>query len=154
MLAAAPRHGMAVETGDRVTIDYVARFDDGTVFDTSDPDVAEANDLDPDREYGPLTYVVGSKPMVAALEEGLLGMEVGETRTVEVPHEDFVQSYDHDEFERMLGETDPAVGTTVRADSGMIGEVVRVDDERVEVDFDPERAGRTMRFEVTLQGVE
>jgi len=75
---------MAIETGDTVSIEYVGRLDDGSVFDTSRESVAEAEDLEhhPDREYDPLTVEIGAGEIIEGLEDGLLGLEVGDEETV------------------------------------------------------------------------
>jgi FKBP-type peptidyl-prolyl cis-trans isomerase 2 len=68
-------------------------------------------------------------------------MEVGETGRIEVPHEDLQFTYAEAEFEAMVGE--PAeVGTTVHTMTGLLGEVVAVEDGTVTVDVDPGRSGQ------------
>ena len=61
-----------VKTGDTVRIHYTGTLTDGTVFDTS-----EGRD--------PLQFEVGSGQIIPGLDRALPGMEVGETKTVEVP---------------------------------------------------------------------
>ena len=54
---------MSIDTGDSVTLEYTGRLDDETVFDTSRKSVAEETGLaevQPDREYAPLTVEVGT----------------------------------------------------------------------------------------------
>jgi|GEM_PF-528436 len=58
-----------VEAGDTVSINYVAKID-GAVFDTE-----------------PLNFTVGEGFMIPAIEEAVLGMKVGEEKTVVVPPE-------------------------------------------------------------------
>ena len=154
---------MAIETGDTVSIEYVGRLDDGTVFDTSRESVAETEDLDhhPGREYDPLTVEIGAGEIIQGLEDGLLGLDEGEEATVTIPPEDGygehtddrVVEYGTDEFSGMIGGRDPEVGMEVQTEEGLPGEVTAADDDTVTVDFNHELAGETLEFEVEVVSV-
>jgi len=151
---------MTITTGDDVTFEYTGRLDDGTVFDSSHESVArEAGlvDAQPDREYTPLTVEVGAGEVIEGMEDGLLGMDAGETKTVEIPPEkaygewteEHVQAFDTDELSEMLGQR-PEEGAFLQAQNGQHGEIVHVDDETVRVDFNPDLAGETLEFEIEI----
>jgi len=154
---------MAIETGDTVSIEYVGRLDDDTVFDTSRESVAEAEALDhhPDRGYDPLTVEIGAGEVIEGLEDGLVGLEVGDEETVTIAPEaaygehtdDRVVEYDAEEFEGMIGR-EPEVGLELQTEEGLPGSVTSVDDDTVLVDFNHELAGETLAFEVEIVSVE
>jgi peptidyl-prolyl cis-trans isomerase B (cyclophilin B) len=153
---------MAVEPGDLVTIEYVGRFGDGTVFGTSEYDVAAehglaaAEERDPD-DYGPLTFTVGAGEVIEGLDDAVRGLSVGETVTVTIPpadaygavREDRLREYDREAFEAMV-DSEAAVGVHVHAQNGLHGDVVAVHDETVEVDFNHELAGKTLTFDIEV----
>jgi len=154
---------MTITKGDDVTFEYTGRLDDGTVFDSSRESVAEDAGLveaQPDRDYAPLTVEVGSGQVIEGMEEGLLGMDAGETETIEIPPEkaygewteEHVQEFDTDELSEMLGQT-PEEGAFLEAQNGQHGEIVHVDDETVRVDFNPDLAGETLEFEIEIVDV-
>ena len=154
---------MAITTGDDVTFEYTGRLDDGTVFDSSRESVAREAGLvetQPDREYDPLTVEVGSGQVIEGMEEGLLGMDAGETQTIEIPPEkaygewteEHVQEFDTDELSEMLGQR-PEEGAFLEAQNGQHGEIIHVDDETVRVDFNPDLAGETLEFEIEVVDV-
>lgn len=144
---------MAIEHGSRVKLAFTATYPDGELFDTSSPEVAAAHGVDADKRFRPIVFEVGSEPSIASLQEGLVGMAEGETRRIEVPHEDLRMTYDREEFETMVDEP-PEVGLEIRAKTGLLGEVVDVDEETATVDFDPDRAGQTLTFEVEVLEIE
>lgn len=144
---------MVVEWGSRVKIAFTATYPDGELFDTSSPEVAAEHGAEADKRFRPIVLEIGTEPTIASLQEGLLGMREGETGRIEVPHDDLVLAYDRDAFEAMVGEA-VAAGTTVRAETGLLGTVVAADDESVTVDFDPDRSGQTLTFEVEVLEVE
>jgi FKBP-type peptidyl-prolyl cis-trans isomerase 2 len=77
-----------VEMGDIVQVDYTGKLPDGTVFDTSDPEVAKsAGDYQEGRAYEPLMVVMGTHKVIKGFEDGLLGMKVGESRTLTIAPE-------------------------------------------------------------------
>jgi FKBP-type peptidyl-prolyl cis-trans isomerase 2 len=155
---------MPVSRGDTVTVEYVGRTADGTVFDTSRESVAAAEGLDhhPDRSYDPLTVEIGSGRIIEGLEEGLLGLEVGEEATIEVPPEegygshtdDRVVAYDAPEFREMVDTAQPQEGLEVKTNEGLPGTVVGVGDDVVRVDFNYDLAGKHLAFEVEILAVE
>jgi len=156
---------MSISEGDAVTIEYVGRLADGTVFDTSDPDLARETGLDeehPDRQFEPLTIEVGDEKVIAGLEEALRGLEVGDSEVVQIPperaygeyREDRVGEYDREAFEGMLGGQEATEGVRVETEEGLPGEVVDVAEETVTVDFNHELAGETLQFEIEIVAVE
>ena len=60
------------KTGDTVQVHYTGRLDDGTVFDSS---------------VGgePIEFVLGEHHVIPGFEDGVTGMEVGETKTILIP---------------------------------------------------------------------
>ncbi|MFB6159739.1 MAG: peptidylprolyl isomerase [Haloferacaceae archaeon] len=144
---------MVVEPGTRVKIAFTATYPDGELFDTSSPAVAADHGVDADKRFRPIVLEVGEEPAIPSLREGLVGMAEGETKRIEVPHEDLQLTYDRDAFEAMVG--GPAErGMEVHATTGLLGEVVALDDDAVTVDFDPERSGQTLTFDVEVLAVE
>jgi FKBP-type peptidyl-prolyl cis-trans isomerase 2 len=82
-----------VVTGDTVKVDYIGKLADGRMFDTSLASVA--NDalvpkslsftLRANSSYTPLSFTVGSGSLIAGFNNAVIGMKVGETKTVEIP---------------------------------------------------------------------
>jgi len=155
---------MAITAGDTVTIEYTGRLEDGSVFDTTDESVAEEAGLleeQPDREFEPLSVEVGAGNLIEGMEEGLLGLESGDSETLTIPPEeaygeatgDQSREFDREQFESMVGQ-EPVEGMEVRAQGGASGSVVDVDDDTVTVDFTHPLAGETLTFEIEVLSVE
>lgn len=152
---------MTISTGDSVTLEYTGRLDDTeTIFDTSREDVAEEEGLtaaQPDRDYAPLTVEVGAGQVIEGMDDGLVGLDEGETTTLSIPPEkaygewteEHVQEFETDELNEMLGQV-PEEGTYLEAQNGQQGEVIEVTDEVVKVDFNPDLAGETLAFDVEI----
>ncbi|MFB6118584.1 peptidylprolyl isomerase [Halosegnis sp.] len=149
-----------VADGDRVQLAYTGRFEDGTVFATSDPAVAAAHGLaasEAASEATPLTFRVGHDEVIPGLETAVIGLEVGTETTVTVPPEaaygaydpDRVRTYTPTEFEEMVGRP-PEIGAHVEAQNGLHGDVTAITDEAVEVDFNHELAGKTLHVELEV----
>jgi peptidyl-prolyl cis-trans isomerase B (cyclophilin B) len=150
-----------IGAGDRVRVEYVGRFEDGTVFATSDGDLAAEQGLaDDDAEPTPLTFTVGASEVIEGLEEGVVGLSVGDEETIRVPPEDAygehdperIREYDPETFEGMVGRP-PEIGMHVEAENGLHGDVTAVSDT-VQVDFNHELAGKTLVFDVRILDVE
>lgn len=62
-----------IKNGDSVSVNYTGRLEDGTIFDTS---------LQEGRT--PLTAKLGEGQLIKGFENGLIGMIVGEKKTIEI----------------------------------------------------------------------
>ncbi len=77
-----------VKKGDNISVDYIGSFQDGKVFDTSIESVAKENQLyDPERKYEPLHFIVGNMQVIKGMDEDVIGMKVGDSRTLTIPPE-------------------------------------------------------------------
>ena len=148
---------MAVKKGDTVKGEYVGRYDDGDVFDSSREEVAvEAEIAHPNREYEPLEFEVGAGEVVQGFDEGVVGMEEGEDKEITVPpekgygerSEENVVEYEREEFRESLGE-EPEVGMHIHTEEAH-GDIVEVEGDTVVVDFNHELAGETLVFEIEV----
>jgi peptidylprolyl isomerase len=63
-----------VKNGDLVKVHYTGKLEDGTVFDTSD-------------ENKPLEFTIGEGKVIAGFEAAVIGMEPGESKTVQITAE-------------------------------------------------------------------
>jgi len=71
-----------VKAGDTVSVNYVGRFSNGTVFDTSNATIAQANGIyNPARSYTPFSFVVGANTTIKGFDQAVIGMKLNETRT-------------------------------------------------------------------------
>jgi FKBP-type peptidyl-prolyl cis-trans isomerase 2 len=66
-----------IKNGDSVSVNYTGRLEDGTIFDTS---------LQEGRE--PLKTTLGQGQLIPGFENGLIGMSIGEKKTIEIQPED------------------------------------------------------------------
>jgi len=82
-----PSGGVSV-IGDVICLDYVGRFENGTVFDTNVVEKAkDAGLYDAARPYTPLCFAIGGGMVIDGFEEGVVGIAVGESKTITVPPE-------------------------------------------------------------------
>ena len=62
-----------IKNGDRVSVNYTGKLEDGSIFDTS---------LQEGRE--PLDVTLGQGMLIPGFENGLIGMATGESKVVEI----------------------------------------------------------------------
>ncbi len=76
------------KNGDNISVDYVGRIEGGKIFDTSIESVAKQNDVyNQGRKYQPLNFIVGKGQVIKGFDEGVIGMKVGDTKTITIPSE-------------------------------------------------------------------
>lgn len=73
----------AAQNGDWVSVHYTGKLENGQVFDTSIRLAPEGRFM----VMKPFTFKLGEKRVIAGWEEGVLGMKVGEKRTLVIPPE-------------------------------------------------------------------
>jgi peptidylprolyl isomerase len=132
--------------GDTVKVHYTGKLDDGTVFDSS-----EGRD--------PLEFTVGSGQLIPGFDSGVTGMNVGDSKTVQIPsqeaygphHEEMVIEVGRDEFPP---DVTPAIGDQLQMkhDTGQIimVTVTEVGDEKVILDANHPLAGKDLIFDIQL----
>lgn len=133
-------------SGDTVRIHYTGKLPDGTPFDSSDG-------------RDPLEFELGSGKIIPGLDREIVGMEVGEKKTVEVSaddaygphHDEAVQEVQRSEIPENI---ELAHGMELQAtDQG--GQVVRLrvvelTEETVTLDANHPLAGQDLVFEIEL----
>ena len=151
---------MKVEKGDFVVFNYIGKFENGEIFDTTYENIAkEAGIYMEDRTYGPLGANVGVGELIPGMDEALLGMEVGERKNITIPPEkgygmprdDLIINVPTSEFKK--AGIEPIEGAYIMTDSG-IGQITTIGEENVTLDFNHPLAGKTLVFEVEIVDVK
>lgn len=84
------QNGLEAKLGDTVAVDYVGKFEDGTVFDSSiESEAKKAPNFSAGRTYEPLiTVLEEGGGTISGFWKGIVGMKVGETKSVKIAPED------------------------------------------------------------------
>lgn len=132
--------------GDKVKVHYTGKLKDGTVFDSSSG-----------RE--PIEFTIGTGQVIPGFEEGVVGMQEGDKKTVEVPvdlgygprRDDLVANFKKSQFPPDIT---PEVGQRLQMQQpdGKAVQVTVTDvgDEEVTLDANHPLAGEDLTFEVEL----
>lgn len=136
----------AAKKGDIVRIHYTGTLDDGTTFDSS-------------AGRDPLEFLLGSGQVIKGFDDGVMGMAVGEKKTVNIPceyaygpvNEAMVQDVPR---EQIPAEIPLEVGLMLQM-QGPGGQVlpvkvVTVTDEAVTLDANHDLAGKDLTFALEL----
>ena len=135
-----------VEAGDNIKVHYTGTLDDGSVFDSSEG-------------KEPLEFTAGAGQMIKGFDAAVIGMKVGEVKTVTIPAEDayglhddkLILAFPKDELPEGM---DPKVNDRLaltQADGRQVPVVViEVTDEVLTVDANHELAGKDLTFEIEL----
>jgi len=148
---------MPIEKGDFILIDYVARVKEtNEIFDTTTEEVAKKERLYKEGEiYEPRLVIVGEGWVLKPLDEGLPNFEPNKTAPVEIPPDKAFGPRDPEKVKlvplRRLtarGIT-PKLGMRLEYD-GKLATVRTMGSGRVQLDFNPPLAGKTLVYEVTV----
>ncbi|MEK7190259.1 MAG: FKBP-type peptidyl-prolyl cis-trans isomerase [Patescibacteria group bacterium] len=72
--------GETAKAGDEVSMNYTGRLENGTVFDSN---------VDPKFQHvEPFVFKLGAGQVIAGWDKGIVGMKVGEKKTLTIPPED------------------------------------------------------------------
>jgi len=147
-----------VGKGSLLYVDYIIKTKrDGKVFDCTMEDVARKEGIyKEDDRYEPMLVGIGWNWLLAAVEEELIGMKVGESKTIDVPPEKGSGPRDPSKI-KLFAKTKlakhgvrPIKGEEVKIghERGVISQVLG---RRVRVDFNSPLAGKTLVFDVTAK---
>ncbi len=149
-----------VKEGDQVSVDYTGRLENGTVFDTSVRDVAiETGVYNLNRDYQPIEFTVGAGQMIKGFDSGVVGMTVGEEKTLTLSPEDaygvhrdeMVQTVPVEELSA-VGIT-PVIGEKLTTSLGQVGTITDVTNTSAVIDFNHRLSGKTLIFDVKLVSI-
>lgn len=135
---------MPATTGDTVRVHYRGVLDDGTQFDTSSG-------------RDPLTFTVGEGSVIAGFDEGVTGLEPGESRTVRMEADRAYGARVEELIHRVsadLFDEEPYAGAEIELmtpDGDMLpGRIALVENGECVVDFNHPLAGEALTFEIEL----
>ena len=149
-----------VKTGDTIRVDYTGKLEDGTVFDTSREDVAkQAGIYNANRPYKPLTFVAGAGQMIKGFDNAVIGMKVGEEKTITIPPEEAYGEYNESNtlaipLEELNMSKTPEVGDTIGDIYGQQFKIIAANSTHVTIDLNSELAGKTLVFDIKLVSIE
>ncbi len=139
------------KAGSLVKVDYVGSLANGTVFDTSVESEAKKAGLVLRPAYAPLPFTVGAGQMIAGFDKAVVGMKVGEEKTITIPPEDAYGPVQQNLMTTVTQPPQPIVtvelsqfgadaptlnpGADVSTATGAPGKVVSVNATHVVIDF-------------------
>ncbi len=135
-----------VKEGDKVKVHYTGKLEDGTVFDTSE-------------NKPPFEFEVGGGQVIPGFEKGVVGMEVGDKKTIKVePDEaygpvrnELIAQVNRSDFpEHITPEVGQQLQLTQPDNSVVNVTVTELTDEKATLDANHPLAGKPLSFDVEL----
>lgn len=151
---------MSVVKGEFVLIDYTTKIKEtGELFDTTSAEEAKKGNIFKEgARYEPMLVVVGEGWVLKGLDDSLVGLEVEKPSTIEVPPEQAFGPRDPTKV-RMIPASrfrrqniNPYPGAQIEVD-GRPAVVRSVGAGRVQVDFNPPLAGKTLVYDLVVKRV-
>lgn len=150
-----------VKEADKVTINFIGKLEDGTVIDTTfaDPDEDSCNDDECCHEHGPMELTVGEGDFYLPVEAALIGMQVGEKKSVVISPDDAFGDYNPENVftikrSEFADDITPEVGlgleVTGEDDELYMVTIVKVTDDEISLDTNHPLAGEELTYEVEL----
>jgi len=137
---------LMAKDGDTVKVHYTGTLEDGTVFDSS-------------REREPLEFTIGAGKVIKGFDDAAKGMQVGETKTVNIAAEDAYGQHRQDlvftvPIAQIATGVVPEVGQTLELHDtngkSIPVVVIEVNETEIKVDANFKLAGKDLIFEIEL----
>jgi peptidylprolyl isomerase len=134
-----------VKNGNTVQVNYTGKLSDGTIFDSSSGRT-------------PLEFTLGSGKLIPGFEKAVLGMKVGEKKTIIIPADQAYGPY-HKEMALEIPRSDlkgitPQIGmqlqSTQKDGSVIVATIAKITETTVTVDANHPLAGKDLTFEIEL----
>jgi FKBP-type peptidyl-prolyl cis-trans isomerase 2 len=135
-----------VQTGSKVAVHYTGTLTDGTKFDSS---------LD---RGTPLEFTAGTGQMIPGFDAGVMGMQVGDKKTLTLAPAEAYGEYDESRTETVTRENLASfeaagfkleVGEKIPTQFGTL-KITSVDGDNITLDLNHELAGETLIFDIEL----
>lgn len=139
-----------VKQGDKVKVHYHGRLTDGTTFDSSEG-------------RSPLEFEVGSGAVIPGFDNGVMGMSVGEKKTINIPADEaygqrvpeLVMDFPKERFPEDM---EPEVGMQLMMNNGAGQQfpvtIVDMKEDTVTLDANHQLAGQDLVFDLELVDIE
>ncbi len=145
---------MPLEKGDFILINYTAKIKEtGDTFDTTNEETAKQTKLYKEGEtYEPKLIVIGEGWLLKPLDEELTNLEPNKTTTIEIPPEPRdPQKVRMIPLRRLTNKgITPTIGQRIEYD-GKLATVRTMGSGRVQLDYNPPLAGKTLIYEINLE---
>jgi hypothetical protein len=138
-----------ITSNSTVTVNYTGKLEDGSIFDSS---LNEGRD--------PLTATLGQGQLIKGFEDGLIDMEVGDKKTVEIESDMAYGQHNEAMIQEVPKEQVPEgvmVGNMLQANTqmGPINfRVMEVNEESVKLDGNHPLAGKKLIFDLEVLEVK
>jgi FKBP-type peptidyl-prolyl cis-trans isomerase 2 len=127
----------SVMTGDTVKVHYTGRLTDGTEFDSSVGGT-------------PLEFTVGSGSVISGFDQAVIGMQVGQSKTVTIPAEDAYGLLEYEvDREQIPQDLELEVGQQVQYYTAVCT-ITDISDTTVTLRNDHSLAGEDLIFDIEL----
>lgn len=135
-----------IQSGDTISVHYTGKLENGEIFDSSSG-------------RRPLTFTVGTGQIIRGFDEAVVGMAVGETKTVTMAPE---MAYGPRQVELIVDIPKDTVPEGMEIEKGMMielidpqgnkipAEVFEILDEVVKMDLNHFLAGKTLVFDIEI----
>lgn len=136
----------AIQSGDTVSVHYTGKLENGEIFDSSSG-------------RRPMTFTVGTGQIIRGFDEAVLGMAVGDRKTVTIAPE---MAYGPRQLELIVDIPRTTVPEGMDLEKGMMielvdpqgnripAEVFEILDEVVKMDLNHFLAGKTLVFDIEI----
>jgi FKBP-type peptidyl-prolyl cis-trans isomerase 2 len=141
------------KSGDMVTVRYDGFLANGELFETS-------------QETGPLEFQIGDNTVLAGFNNGVIGMQVGESKEIILSPEEaygpkrpeLIDIFPSSSFApEMKIEPGLIIGITMEKDGKehkVPAEIVEINDQGVKLDFNHPLSGQEITYKITLDALE
>jgi FKBP-type peptidyl-prolyl cis-trans isomerase 2 len=150
----------SVKVWDNITVDYVWRLEDWTVFDTSIESVAKENwKYVEGRDYTEwLTFEVWAWQMIKWFDDWVVGMKIWQTKTVKFWPDEWYGQYDESLIMTISTEEAGDVSQLSEWDTVYVwawypAKIIKITDQEVTFDMNHELAGKDLIFDITLKSI-
>jgi peptidylprolyl isomerase len=135
-----------VELGNTIKVNYTGRLDNLVIFDSTD-------------NRGPFQFKVGNGDLISKFEDAVVGMAVGETKTVNISSKDAYGEYSNEllfdvPIEEFPKDIPLEAGTPLQfqQEDGQIAvvKIKEVKENKVVIDANHPLAGENLTFDITI----
>lgn len=137
------------QIGNHVSVSYVGKLDDGTIFDSTE-------------EKEPFEFTLGNDEVIPGFEDGIVGMSVGETKTIIIPVDQAYGLYSDELIFNVPKEDVETSGELEIGDmlemplkdgNSLYASVIEITDDELVIDANHELAGENLTFEIELLNI-